>query len=418
MTTTLSNNFLVNNFSRYKDNINRKDRFFNNDSREMETKLRYAYNYFNNGWKWVSGFNVQSSDYRNNTVSNNEDNPVGNFSYNTDIDFLKYGLFTNVTKSFFESRLDVSFGIRADADSFTEDNNIGQTISPRLGLSYSLTEKWKINGTVGRYYKIAPYTILGFRDRNNELINRDADYTRSDHLVLGLERILGPASNITLEGFYKIYSDYPVSVADSVSLANKGAGFEVLGNEEIATVGEGRSYGLELLFQQKLTKNFYGILSYTYFFSEFTGFDTDEYLPSVWDSRHLVSFTGGYKLKRQWELSARWRFAGETPFVPANETATLTRYPEIVLDYSSLGEEKLELFSQLDIRVDKKLNFKKLSLNIFLEIQNALASEAPQPPSFALGRGEDGMVTNPRSLQRLPTEDGSIIPSIGIVVDF
>ena len=54
MTTTLSNNFLVNNFSRYKDNINRKDRFFNNDSREMETKLRYAYNYFNNGWKWVS----------------------------------------------------------------------------------------------------------------------------------------------------------------------------------------------------------------------------------------------------------------------------------------------------------------------------------------------------------------------------
>jgi hypothetical protein len=418
MTTTLSNNFLVNNFSRYKDNINRKDRFFNNDSREMETKLRYAYNYFNKGWKWVSGFNVQRSDYRNNTISNNVDNPAGNFSYSTEIDFLKYGLFTNVTKSFFESRLDVSFGVRADADSFTEDNNIGQTISPRLGLSYSLTEKWKINGTVGRYYKIAPYTILGFRDRNNELINRDADYTRSDHIVLGIERILGPASNITLEGFYKIYSDYPVSVADSVSLANKGAGFEVLGNEEVATVGEGRSYGLELLFQQKLTKNFYGILSYTYFFSEFTGFDTDEYLPSVWDSRHLVSFTGGYKLKRAWELSARWRFAGQTPFVPANETATLTRYPEIVLDYSRLGDEKLQVFSQLDIRVDKKWNFKKLSLNVFFEIQNALASEAPQPPSFALGRGEGGMVTNPRSLQVLPTEDGSIIPSIGIVVDF
>ena len=63
-----------------------------------------------------SGFNVQRSDYRNNTVSNNEDNPAGNFSYNTEIDFLKYGLFTNVTKSFFESRLDVSFGIRADAE--------------------------------------------------------------------------------------------------------------------------------------------------------------------------------------------------------------------------------------------------------------------------------------------------------------
>ena len=413
MTTTLSNNFLVNDFSRYRDNENKEGRFFNNDSREMETKLRYAYNYFKDGWKWVAGFNVQRSDYRNKTEDLNR-----GFTYATEIDFMKYGLFSNVTKSFFQSRLDVSFGVRADGDSFTEDNNIGQTISPRVGLSYSITEKWKLNGTVGRYYKIAPYTILGYRDGNGELVNRSADYTRSDHYVIGLERILGPASNITLEAFYKDYSDYPVSVADSVSLANKGAGFEVLGNEEVATVGEGRSYGLELLFQQKLTKNFYGILSYTYFYSEFTGFDTDEYLPSVWDSRHLVSFTGGYKLKRAWELSARWRFAGATPFVPTNEAATIASYPEIIPDYSKLGDEKLGVFSQLDIRVDKKWNFKKLSLNIFLEIQNALASEAPQPPSFALGRNTDGSPTNPRTLQQLPTEDGSVIPSIGIVVDF
>ena len=413
MVTTLSNNFLVNDFSRYRDNENKEDRFFNNDSREMETKLRTAYSYFNNGWKWVAGLNVQRSDYRNKTEDLNR-----GFNYETEIDFMKYGLFSNVTKSFFESRLDVSFGIRADADSFTEDNNIGKTISPRVGLSYSITEKWKINGTIGRYYKIAPYTILGFRDRNGALVNRGSDYTRSDHYVLGIERILGPASNITLEAFYKDYSDYPVSVADSVSLANKGAGFEVLGNEAVATVGEGRSYGLELLFQQKLTNNFYGIFSYTYFYSEFAGFDSDDYLPSVWDSRHLISFTGGYKLKRAWELSARWRFAGRTPFVPANEAATIIAYPEIIPDFSKLGDEKLGVFSQVDIRVDKKWNFKKLSLNVFFEIQNALAQEAPQPSSFGLGRNMDGTPTNPRTLQQLPTEDGSIIPSIGIVLDF
>ena len=413
MTTTLSNNFLVNDFSRYRDNENKEGRFFNNDSREMETKLRYAYNYFNNGWKWVAGFNVQRSDYSNKTGDLNR-----GFKYTTEIDFMKYGLFSNVTKSFFESRLDVSFGVRADADSFTEDNNMGQTISPRVGLSYSITEKWKVNGTIGRYYKIAPYTILGFRDQQEQLANRSSDYTRSDHYVIGIERILGPASNISLEAFYKYYSDYPVSVADSVSLANKGAGFEVLGNEAVATIGEGRSYGLELLFQQKLTNNFYGILSYTYFYSEFTGFDTDNYLPSVWDSRHLVSFTGGYKLKRQWELSARWRFAGATPFVPTDEAATIDFYPEIIPDYSRLGDEKLGVFSQVDIRVDKKWNFKKLSLNVFFEIQNALANEAPQPPSFGLGRNTDGSPTDPRTLQQLPTEDGSIIPSIGIVLDF
>ena len=61
------------------------------------------------------------------------------------------------------------------------------------------------------------------------------------------------------------------------------------------------------------------------------------YLPSVWDSRHLISFLGGYKLKRNWEISARWRFSGRTPYVPVDLNASLAVYPEIVLDYNQLG---------------------------------------------------------------------------------
>jgi len=413
MTTTLSNNFLINDFSRYRDNQNREGLFFNNNSTEMETKLRYAYNYYQDGWKWVSGFNVQRSDYENTTRDLNR-----NFRYQTDINFIKYGFFTNVTKSFFEKRFDVSFGIRADGDSFTEDNNISQTISPRVGLSYSLTEKWKLNGTVGRYFKLAPYTVLGYRDRNQELVNRDADYTQSDHYVVGIERILGPAASISLEGFYKQYEDYPVSVRDSVSLANKGAGFEVFGNENVATVGRGRSYGLELLFQQKLSKDFYGIFSYTFFYSEFTGFDRSEYLPSVWDSRHLVSFTGGYKLKRNWEISSRLRFAGPSPFVPVDQAATLANYPEVIVDYRQLGDDRLEAFTQVDLRVDKKWNFPKLSFNLFFEIQNLLGQNAPEPASFALARNENGQPLDPRRLVQNPADEGSPIPSIGLVLDF
>ena len=88
------------------------------------------------------------------------------------------------------------------------------------------------------------------------------------------------------------------SILDGVSLANKGADFEVLGNEAVVTNGEGKTKGVEFLFQQKLTRNFYGIFSYTFFKSEFTDINGD-YLPSVWDSKHLSSFSGGYKLKRK-----------------------------------------------------------------------------------------------------------------------
>lgn len=413
MTTTLSNNTLVNDFIRYQDPENETGILFRNDARESETKLRYAMTNFFDGWKLTSGFNFQNSDYENSTVDVN-----GQLAFDTSINFFKYGLFSNITKSFFTDKLDVSFGFRMDDDTFTEEDNLLSTFSPRFSISYEFKENWLVNASVGRYFKLPPYTILGFRNNENVLVNQNVEYTLSDHYVLGLQHYFSPSSTISLEGFYKRYDDYPVSVVDQVSLANKGADFEVLGSEAIETVGRGRSYGAELQFQQKLTNNFYGILAYTWFYSEFTGFDRDVFLPSVWDSRHLISFVGGYKLKRNWELSARYRFAGRTPFVPTDLDATLDSYPEVVLDYSRLGEENLEVFSQLDIRIDKKWNFRKLALNVFIEAQNVLSQQIPQPTEYGLNRNDDGSLAEPRSLVALMSDTGQIIPSIGLVVDF
>ncbi len=410
--TVLSNNRLRNTFTRFEDNQNQENPFFINDAVESETKLRFEYNKFLDGWRIKTGFNTQLSDYENDTFDQRN-----NLTYNSQIDFFKYGAFANITKSFFKGKLDLSAGFRVDADTFT-DTNLFDTFSPRVSASYEFIDSWKLNASVGRYYKITPYTILGFRDQSGTLVNQNSDYTRSDHYVLGVSKELSKASSISVEAFYKDYDDYPVSLRDQVSLANKGAGFEVLGNEPVATVGRGRTYGAELLFQQKLTNNFYGIFSYTYFFSEFSGLDSDRFLPSVWDSRHLISFTGGYKLKRNWELSSRWRFAGETPFVPVDVQASTPIYPDLILDYDRLGQENLNVFSQLDIRIDKKWNFNKLALNLFFEVQNVLFQEIPEPPQFGLNRDMSGNVIQPQELVQIESDNNSPIPVIGIVLDF
>ena len=147
-----------------------------------------------------------------------------------------------------------------------DDANLLDNISPRVAISYALTEnkQWKFNASVGRYFKIPTYTMLGFQNKGGAFINQQAAYTKSDHFVAGIEYNLTPASRFTVEGFVKNYANYPISVIDGVSLANKGGGFEVLGNEEIDAEGEGQSKGIEILFQQKLSKNFYGAVSYTH----------------------------------------------------------------------------------------------------------------------------------------------------------
>ena len=416
MNTVVSTNRLENIFARYEDNTTKTGTIFQNDSFEWETKLRFQATQFSENWKWSSGFNLQNSAYQNNTRFVYYD-----IAYNTALNFAKYGLFVKASRSFMNDRLDLSWGIRTDADSFSTGSDLLDNISPRAAISYALTEnqQWKFNASVGRYFKIPTYTMLGFQNQTGTFLNQKAAYVRSDHVVGGIEYNLTPASRFTVEGFVKNYANYPISVLDGVSLANKGGGFEVLGNEEIVSDGEGQSKGVEVLFQQKLSKNFYGVFAYTYFSSEFSGADC-VLRPSVWDSRHLISFSGGYKLKRNWELSARWRFAGKNPFVPVDLEASTEAYPELILDYDRLGEVKLNSFNLADIRIDKKWNFKSISFNFYFEVQNFLAQPNPTPPEYGLNRTSDGAEVIPRSLKEISTTDNnsSPLPSFGFVLYF
>ena len=112
------------------------------------------------------------------------------------------------------------------------------------------------------------------------------------------------------------------------------------------------------------------------------------------------------------------RFAGETPFVPTDLETSTINYPNIILDYSRLGDEKLGAFAQLDFRVDKKWNFKKVALDLFLEFQNLLGRANPQAPEYELLYDADGIEAVPRQLLLREDDGGSVIPSIGLVLDF
>ena len=412
---SISNNNLNNNFIRYKDNLTKSDPTYSNISRENETKLRFISNHNFNDLKFSFGFNLTSAKYTNNTKFNFYD-----IDYVTDLNLIKYGFFVKSSKLIFNQRLGVSFGFRFDQDNFTSDNNIFSNFSPRLSLSYSLSEdnNWKLNLSTGLYYKIPTYTALGFKDINDNFLNTNMLYTKSNHYVFGIEYNTSYSSRFTIESFYKKYNNYPISVLDNISLANKGADFEVLGNEFLLSNGKGKSYGLEFLYQQKLQNNFYGIFSYTFFFSEFSNLD-NIYLPSVWDNRHLISFTGGYKLKKNWEISSKLRYTGNTPYAPVDTTSSSFSYPEIIFDYSQLGNYFLQSFTKLDFRVDKRWNFKSTSMNFYIDIENLLGNEIPIPPEYGLSRDEKQNIIMPIDLIEVESDNrNSVIPSLGFVFYF
>jgi hypothetical protein len=444
----LSNNRLVNTADQYKDNEKPVDseRILNYRSTEDETRLRYEWNYNANGWQISSGVVGIFANYTNSTFQRRPPTsaiPAGyEANYSTDINFIRYGAFIQTAKRFAKGRLLLSAGIRADGNTFTTNgNNIGRTFSPRLSASYKLTESVSINSSIGRYYKIAPYTILGYRE-NGKLVNQSTDYIQSDHYVAGIEWLPTASRRITLEGFYKAYDQYPVSIDKGISLANLGGNFGVLGNERVSDNGRGNTYGFEFMYQERLTKNFYGILAYTFYYSQFSGADRNKLISSAWDNRHLISFTGGYKFAKNWEIGIRFRYQGETPSTPYDEFRSLESYPftnTAVLDYSRINSERLAAFNAADLRVDKKWNFNKWTLDVFLDIQNVYNSLNPTQSGWTLKRNADnsiatkdgnmydpGVFNNTADIPGrqnaipviLPNTSGSRLPSIGFVIEF
>ncbi|MDR9419539.1 carboxypeptidase-like regulatory domain-containing protein [Gracilimonas sp.] len=417
METVLSNNTLGNSFYRYDDNVNETGLFFKNESRETEMHLRYQATKFIDNWTLSGGVNVINADYSNTT-----EDLVNNLNFKTDLNFFRYGIFAQSSANLLDNRLGFSFGLRADGNTFTgSGNEMDKTLSPRLSLSYKLTEdeKWTANASVGRYFKILPYTTLGFQNNTGNFPNKSSEYIQSDHAVAGLEYLLNDRARISVEGFFKWYQDYPISTADSVSLANKGGGFEVFGSERVISRGKGRTYGVELLYQQKYTGKFYGVAAFTLYKSEFTNLFSDGYKPAVWDNGVLISLLGGYKFGNNWEVSSRYRFLGKAPYPPVDRDRTLENYPAVFFDYENLGAKKLDPLSQLDIRIDKKFNFQNLSLDVYLEVQNVLAQSSPSEPRYGLNRNDNGEIIVPRELVRVDSsDDGEVLPSIGLVLNF
>lgn len=445
---TFSRNMFDNQLDQFTDNSDgqQKDeakRILGLQSQEIENKLRFDYNRYAGAWKFSAGAMAQYVKYNNNSYTRlrpeirdslgNLVQPAAEIRFNTAIDFFKFGLFGQINRTFLNERLGVSAGIRADGNSFTDEGaNMLKTISPRLSVSYALASKWKLNASVGRYFKTPLYTVLGYRDNAGTLVNQDQPYLQSDHYVAGLEYLPSKVLRLTLEGFYKQYADYPVSAFSGISLANQGGGFGILGNEEVLAVGEGEAYGMELFAQQKLNKNLYFTGSYTLFWSKFSN-RNGELVASAWDNRHLLSLLAGYKFKRNWELGVKYRWQGGVPYTPLDLEASRLNYASIgtgVLDNSRLNTLRLGNFNQMDIRVDKKWNFKRLTLDVFVDIQNLLNAVNPAPPNYTFQRTADGtsfVTTDGQALRSdgsnaipvlLENTEGSLLPSIGIVVEF
>ena len=376
------------------------------------------------------GGNVDYAQYRNNTYQKIFTTNPYTILYDTDLGLWKWGLYATAIYESYDERFTASLGLRADANNYSKSmRNLLDQLSPRLSLSYRLFGDVYANASVGRYYELPPYTALGFKDNEGNYVNRanDLRYIRSDQASAGLEYRPSAYLKFTAEGFYKHYDYYPMSVKDSIPLASKGTDYGVLGNEAVTSTASGRAYGAELMGRWYNYKGLTFIASYTWVRSEFKdGRHSGRYLPSSWDNKHMFTFSGTYSLPKNWDVSAKFRVVGGAPYTPydverSSYVEAWDANNQLLYDYSRFNSERLDPFTQLDLRVDKTFYFKKLMLGIYIDVQNVLNSKYKEQDVYV----KTGKILNPDAplsqqryeLKPVSRETGTLLPSIGVIIE-
>lgn len=426
----LSQSYLNNRNVKYRDNdeSSEENLTLRLGSIEQETKLCMENTSSWSVWKVKAGFDLNYSRYKSNEYRKVFANALREYNYHTDLSLWRWGMFASVDYAAPDKSFTASMGVRTDGNNYSDKmKELWRQLSPRLSVSYRLVEGLTLSGHVGLYYQLPSYTALGFKGEEGEYVNRHLDYISVSQESLGLSWTPNENMELSVEGFYKLYGHMPFSLSDQIPLSCKGNDYGTIGNEALSSEAKGRSYGVELMFKWLLTQKLNLSSSLTIFKSEFKDGEQGSYVPSAWDNRFILNMSGTYNFPKHWSLGAKVSCIGGSPYTPYDvEKSSLVEAWNVqgraYYDYSRYNQERLPVFGQLDVRVDKTFYLKKCMLGFYLDIQNITASKLRQPDAL-MSTGQIENPSAPLSEQRyvmksIRQESGTLLPTLGITFEY
>lgn len=398
-------------------------------STEQNTQLRLENSSSFRNWKVTVGTSLDYSQYSNTTFQKIYTDRAQTFDYHTYLGIMRWGLFGTVNYTSIDERFTASLGLRADANNYSAAmKDLSDQLSPRLSLSYQLTEHWSLSGNAGLYYQLPPYTALGFKNNNGLYANKYAlRYMQVSQGSVGLNWRKGDTFEVSVEGFYKDYDKIPLSVADGIPLTCKGNDYGVIGNELLTSTAQGRSYGAELLLKWLIAKKLNLASSFTLFKSEYRTDKESEYIASAWDNRFIFNLRGTYNLPRHWSVGMKVSCIGGAPYTPydADKSSLVTAWNaqgKPYYDYTRYNEERLPAFTQVDIRIDKTFYLKRCMLGFYIDLQNIAGSKLKQADvlmSTGVIKNPDAPIAEQRYVMKsLKQESGTLLPTLGITFEY
>ncbi len=432
-TVSLSRNYFLNTAVKYRYNlVEPSNLLLDFHSREGENHFRFTYKAFPDNVEWGLGTQI----YQQGLFTDNfrlfarSAQHIDTIDYNTQLGIWHYGLYGYYTYRFGE-KLHLTLGLRMQGNTYSDKTrNPLEHISPKIALSLPLSSIWTLNATAGVYTQMPPPIMMGYRAKGSaDFTNRGRlDYIRSPQAGLALEHHSARGYRVRIEGFYKAYRNYPVLLRDGISYANATADYVAIGDQEAESSGEGRAYGLEFEAKQKQRRNLFWSVNFSYVRSLFTNAD-GRLVPSSWDHRYFCHIVAGWQASSGWRYAMRWFYVGGAPYTPYD--TLLSSYKTVwnvhfrgIPDYRRVNSRRLPAYHQLDVRIDRRWNFRKWSVSFYFDIQNVYRKAPPLIPYLTVRRDASGNPlphpTDPKRYRIYIIDDFTSrpLPSIGLIISF
>ena len=253
--------------------------------------------------------------------------------------------------------------------------NQRKSIEPRIGIKYQFQPNHSVAFAYGlhsrlermNYYFTKPFP------GSTVLHNKDLDFTKAHHLVLGYDWNISPDLHLKIEPYYQQLFNVPVIEDSSYSFINMENDWFL--DKRLLNIGKGRNVGVDITLEKYMSKGIYYLFTTSLSDSRYKGGD------GIWrntrfNRNYLINVLGG----KEWEvgihkknmlgINVRISYQGGNHYIPVNEMASILRQ-DIVYDGKRAFEKSIDPLLLTHFTITYKKNKKRSTHEWALKVINA-----------------------------------------------
>jgi hypothetical protein len=292
------------------------------------------------------------------------------------------------TQAFTQFRIDLlpNLSTNIGVHSMYLNVNDKATIEPRTGVNWGFTDKDELSIAYGLHSQMEELRTYYSEVDNNgikELQNKDLDFMKSHHFVLGYSRKVNDVVRIKVEPYYQMLQNIPVYPNSSFSIINVTNNWAI--NRKMENTGTGKNYGIDFTLERFLKDGYYYLFTATIFDSKYTGGDGKEY-NTVYNRGHVINLLAGKEWMIQGKnilgVSAKVTYMGGLRYTPVLYEESMAAQWALP-DHARAYESPFPSTTGVDLSITYKVNNAKYTGTWYFMIKNALMQPDYSDPFYS-----------------------------------